>query len=439
MRHTSVLIASSLLLGAMGACAASEDVAPLPDSDDAGRGLIPDGGGDGTDAGGHSALDASDAASSMCSPDGWCATPLPDSDLTFKDVWPLPGRAFAIATSPTLGIRVLEWADAAGRWTYIDDASQNESGLGKYAGRLWAPNDSEVYFGVSPGLIYHGTRELPHQTEWTWTRSRLDDYGRNPGVANAGYIKYDYFGSDDYALGVWGTGPDDVYAWYRNAIFHWKSEGGAPPSWVVEYVARDVPETNQDRYFLGAAGTNPEDVWFGGVRPGSNNSCAFVVNKVAGNYERAADAVLSPSADAWNAKCVPVADVQSIGGDHGWVGNIQSPGPGLAVMLNGPREVARLKKAGDGYTVDLSEIPTSVMVEDDRMLSLWAASEGEQWLSGKGMVLRVENAWSGGAYQISTLALRGAPVRSDLFRIRGTSKTNLWAIGAGYALHKTSP
>jgi hypothetical protein len=439
MRHTSVLVASSLLLGAMGACAASEDVAPLPNSDDAGGGTISDGAEDGGSDAGHNTLDASDAASSMCSPDGWCATPLPDSDLTFKDVWPLPGRAFAIVTSPTLGIGVLEWTDAAGRWTYIDDASQNESGLGKYAGRIWAPNDSEVYYGVSPGIIYHGTRPVPPQTEWTWTRSRLDDHGRIPGIANAGYISSYGVGFDDYALGVWGTGPDDVYAWYRNAIFHWKSEDGAPPSWVVEYAARDVPETNQDLYFLGAAGTNPDDVWFGGVRPGSYKSCAFVVNKVAGNYQRAADAVLSPSATTYSAVCVPPAGVQSVGGDNGWVGNIQSPGPGVAVMLNGRRQVARLKKVGDGYTADLSEIPTSVMVDGDRMLSLWAASEGEQWLSGKGMVVRAENAWDGGAYQISTLALRGAPIRSDLFRIRGTSNTNLWAIGAGYALHKTSP
>ncbi|AKU95958.1 hypothetical protein AKJ09_02622 [Labilithrix luteola] len=207
----------------------------------------------------------------------------------------------------------------------------------------------------------------------------------------------------------------------------------------MEHAARDVPEANQDLYFLGAAGTNPDDVWFGGVRPGSSKSCALVVHKVAGNYERAADGVLSPSASAWNAQCVPPAGVQSIGGDSGWVGNIQSPGPGVAIMLNGKRQVARLKKVADGYTVDLSEVPTSVMVSNDRMLSLWAASEGEQWLSGKGLVVRVDNAWDGGAYQISTLALRGAPVRTDLFRIRGTSNTNLWAIGAGYALHKTTP
>src|SRR5262249_2131407 len=110
---------------------------------------------------------------------------------------------------------------------------------------------------------------------------------------------------------------------------------------------------------------------------------------------------------------------------------------GKAIMLNGPRSAARLTKDGDGYSAASSDIPNSISL--DGMFALWAASEEEQWLSGYGIVLRVKNAWGGGAFEISTIALRAAPVRSNFFQIRGTSNTNIWAIGGGYALHKTSP
>jgi len=438
----SVLAAPLLVLGAIGACASSEDApSPPQNPDDAGNGVLPDGNSEGTvDA---AANDASDAESRLCSRDGWCPTPLPDGDLVFKDIWPLPGRAFAIASSPTLGARVLEWVDAAGQWTYIDDATQNEGGLGNYVGRIWAPSENEVYYGVSPGIIYHGIRPVAPQAEWSWTRSRLDDHSVNPGSSNAGYVTHGggFSTAQEYALGVWGTGPDDVYAWYLNAIFHWKSDDGGPPSWVMEYAARDVPETNQNLYFFGAAGTSPDDVWFGGARPGDRyTSCALVVHKAAGEYRRAADAILTPGPNPWDSqRCVALPDVQAIGGEDGWIANIQSPAPGVAIMLNGVRGVTRLRKVGEGYASDVSNIPNSLIGPEDMGLSLWSASENEQWISGKGIVLRAENAWDTGAYEISTLALRGAPIRADLFRIRGTSSTNLWAIGAGYALHKTSP
>lgn len=442
MRLVWLLASSSLLLGAMGACAAAGDEnSPPSNPEDSGTTSLPpsDGGGDsGTAA--EDAADALDSSPSTCSPAGWCATPLPDSDLTFKDIWALSGRAFALATSPTLGTRVLEWTDAANQWTYIDDSTQNGSGLSKYVGTIWAPSDNEVYFTVSPGTIYHGVRPTAPETEWTWTSSRLDDFSRVPGVANAGYIKHYSPSFDDYAVGVWGTGPDDIYAWYLNTIFHWKPGDDGVPAWIVEYSARDVPESNQDLYFLEAAGTGQGDIWFVGTRPGSYSSCAFVVHKTADGYERVADGILSPSATTYGATCVAPPGSQVIGGNDGWIGSVQAPAPGVAVMLNSARSLVRLTKEDAAYTVASATVPLTMISNIDRTLSLWAGSASETWISGKGIVARVDNAWDdGGVYTISTLALSGAPVRSDLLRIRGTSNTNLWAIGAGYALHKTSP
>lgn len=432
------VVAAALALGVMGACAESKN--ELPPTEDGGSNVVPDSGGvDPPDA---APDDASDAGPTTCSRAGWCLTTLPDGDLVLKDIWPLTGRAFAIGTSPTVGVKVLEWVESDRKWSYIDDGTQNESGLGRYLGRIWAPTENEVYYGLSPGLIYHGVRSTSAQGTWSWTRSELPDYSRIPGRPNAGYFHHPFWGNgtlavSEYALGVWGTGPNDVYAWYLNAIFHWKSEDGGPASWVLEHVARDVPETDQDLYFVSAAGTSANDIWFGGARPGSNRACALVVNKVAGEYRRAADGILMPSADAWDAVCVSPEGVPSIDGATGWAADIQSPAPGVAVTLKGGQDLARLTRNGDGYSVSLSHVPGTGYTE--RMLSLWAPSEAEQWISGKGLIYRANEVWKDGSYEISTLEMRGAPVRKDLHRIRGTSASNLWAIGDGYALHKTQP
>ena len=145
-------VAGSLALGAfaMGACAASnEDVIP---KEDAGTSVVPDAGHDESvpDA---AAEEDSDAGPTTCSRAGWCLTSLPDSDLVFKDIWPLPsGRAFAIATSPTVGVKVLEWVESASQWTYIDDGTQNAGGLGKYLGKKYLGADGER------GLLRHLAR-----------------------------------------------------------------------------------------------------------------------------------------------------------------------------------------------------------------------------------------------------------------------------------------
>jgi hypothetical protein len=62
------------------------------------------------------------------------------------------------------------------------------------------------------------------------------------------------------------------------------------------------------------------------------------------------------------------------------------------------------------------------------------------WMSGHGRVVHNPNAWSdAGVYTFSTLAINGAPDTNTIYQIRGTSLTNIWAVGASDALHKTTP
>jgi len=62
-----------------------------------------------------------DAARPTCSEAGWCITPLPDSDLTLQDIWPLPNHAFALASSDSRGTQILEWRRSGNQWSYVDD------------------------------------------------------------------------------------------------------------------------------------------------------------------------------------------------------------------------------------------------------------------------------------------------------------------------------
>src|SRR4051794_5896678 len=87
------------------------------------------------DAASEEAATDADAGGPLCSPAGWCVTSLPDPDLVLKDVWPYATRAFAVAESSTLGVKFLEWEDASASWKYIDDNSQNDSGLGPWVGK----------------------------------------------------------------------------------------------------------------------------------------------------------------------------------------------------------------------------------------------------------------------------------------------------------------
>jgi hypothetical protein len=369
----------------------------------------------------------------LCSKAGWCVTSLPDTDLIMKDIWPLSGRAFAVAESPTLGIKVLEWEDADAKWTYIDDKSQNLPGFGKYVGKIWAPNENEVYFGVAPGYVFHGTRPAPPETAWSWTRHRLDH--SHVDIVEAGNANPTYWTLDMRypALGVWGSSSNDVYAWFANTIYRWKSVDGGAPEWAVEYAADDADDPSEHLFFVGAGGTGPDDVWFSGARSRTSAGCALVVRKSPAGYQRVADGFLfyeyEPCEDRGDGSLM-------IGGPEGWLTDIQSLAPNEVIGLKGARDVVRISVDGDSYSVTHSPVPQEVIASG--LSSLWGGP-GNLWLSGWGRVARGTDVWDGGGYQLSTISLIGGPIDRPMYQVRGTSNTNLWAIGVRYALHKTTP
>lgn len=381
---------------------------------------------------------------SPCSQAGWCVTELPDKDLVVKDIWPVEGYAFAVAESPSVGVKVLEWSDATARWRYIDDNTQNESGLASYVGRVWAPSADEVYYGVAPGTIYHGKRVPPPSASWTWSSQKLvDNSGYQPSNANDTYdngrppnpaLGYLY-----PALGVWGTNKNHVFAWYSNSIYRLTVDRDGTPVWVAEYVADDVA-SSESLFVLGAAGTGPDNVWFTGARSRSAGTsyvaCVFIVQKTTAGYQRVADGVF---ASASSSSCTDRAGFPLLTDAGGWLTDIHSPAAGRLVGVKDGRHVVKVTALDDGgYSVLTSHPPASLT--GTLVNSMWMPPTSEQvWLSGTGILLHGSDVWGNGDYRISTIAMNGAPVPKQFYQIRGLSNTNLWAVGEGYALHKTTP
>jgi len=425
------------------ACAESaEESSPAtPDEADTGPTVIPDSGAPVRDASSvPDAADAADAAEeSRCNDAGWCVTALPDPDLVLRDIWPIGERAFAIAESPTLGAKVLEWSEAESAWGYIDDGSQHVAASVSYVGGIWAPSEDEVYFGVAPGYIFHGVRPVAPATAWTWTSHALEDRSHPSRGVNPedGYP----FGVAERrpALGVWGTSASDVYAWFTNSIYHWKSVDGGAPGWVLEYSADDpatptgAHETHEHLYFTGAAGTSPDDVWFTGARGRAKNGCALVVRKTEGEYRRVADGTLN----AVSGVCTRRGTTLLLGA-RGSVSDLQALSPGELIGLNASRaEALRITVNDAAYAVAVARADGAVSFPGI-VNGLWG-SDRDVWLSGKGFVLRGSDVWDGGAFEFSRVSQANGPIDRQLYKLRGTSNSNLWAIGEGYALHKTTP
>jgi len=435
--RSSKLLAGVFVGGALqaaAACAGSTDnasPAPKPDVDDttladAATDAVP------ADGGTDSSLDGS-----MCSPAGWCPTTLPNPDFLVQDIWPFEDRAFAVGISPTVGVKVMEWTADAKSWSYIDDDTQNAVGFGSYIGSLWAPNENELYFTVEPRYVYHGTRGPG--AEWTWTRQQLPDNGSTRPASAGGnpslYFPGQLSGVKYPALGVFGTGVSDVYAWFTNTIFHWKDDGSGAPTWVAEYSVEE-PTSLDDSTFILSAGASPSgEMWFAGATNWySNGGCAIVIQKSASGYTRIADGTVIHSGAP--AECATKPGYLAL---RGLIADLQFTPSGRIFGLNWTGGIVEFLPGATDHDWSFRASKPAFVGISNAYLSMWAPSDAEHWLAGDGVVVQGSNVLNGGeSWEISSIAQNGAPVRSLFYRIRGTSTSNIWAVGNHYALHKTA-
>jgi hypothetical protein len=205
-------------------------------------------------------------------------------------------------------------------------------------------------------------------------------------------------------------------------------------------VADDPDVASEHLFFVSAAGSSAEDVWFAAVRSDSlgggvaQRNCAVLVRKTPAGFARVADGIVQASG------CVERSGFLRVGGAHGWLTDIQATGPGAITGLKGANDIVRLSAEAEALTAGVDPVPAFRGFKGglNPYRSLWRSPSG-LWLSAWGLVLRGPESGDAGTYAISTISLNGGPVNTPLHRVRGTSDTNLWATGNGYAFHKTTP
>jgi len=452
MRRPFVGIA--LLSGAFGAlvaCAATgtqeSNGGPSVDPGDAGATVLGD-----AHAASVDATDEGFGQPQVCSPAGWCTTELPSNSLEVRDVWPVGDRAFALVYDQDLGTKVLEW-DAMGGWKFIDP--KVEYGVYEFPMNVWAPDENEVFvasrnlsalFGIVGGsfggFVYHGTRPVPPETSWSWTRTQIDCEGLSFLQSGQGIPFLSGTGRDGVYTAVCGG----VYRLNRDAPVDDAGLDGGSASvgerWERDYSVGDEMFGG----FTAITATKTGDMWFAGVRSpfaGSENECVLLIRKSSDGYTTLIDGVPSP-----DTGCAAKPGAVALDGEFG---DVHAPAKDVVVASlryttypptqPRPDELARVMLVeGDVQVARTSASGTF----DGQLTSVWGASADDVWvigsrLSGGGMILRATSVWDGGTFAFSTLAINGSPNTEQLFRIRGTSNQNIWAVGKNSAYLKSTP
>jgi len=378
-------------------------------------------------------------AAAPCSPDGWCPTTLPGTDIYVGKIVPFENRAFAKMTSTYIGNRVAEWTSEGG-WTLLKGVDQSSWPQAQGEGDFWADEDT-VYLsvldmsglsaGTSSAIVARGRRPVAPATEWTWTQSR---------------IPCDWF---TQGAGIGGTKDGEVYVATCGKIFRLdtSADGGAPSDggadagdetlrWIDDGFVDGDPESRID--FFEVDGTGPDDLWFAGRR---GSWCAILVHKTADGYRTVMDGISEGSA------CSPRGDLPMVPG--GFVGmHAFSKNRLIAAFSSSPTasagQLINVGHSGEQITVESAQPPENTT----SLRSPWVASEDDLFViarsgtssSSGSFLLRGRSLWGNGpAYDFSQLAINGVRNPAALVSVRGTSIQNLWAVGGGYAYHKTTP
>ena len=195
-----------------------------------------------------------------------------------------------------------------------------------------------------------------------WSSERLPD--NNPANVNPG-------DSDQrrLTLGVWGTGSDDVYAWYSNTIFHRKREDGGAPAWVPELIADDFDAPDEHIFITGAAGKRSDDVWFAGSRrQGTKEPCDVLVRKTPEGYRRIVDGVVpEPYFNPCTAReGIPLV----VGGPRDGHASFSRR---MAISSSPSRAGTtsfESNRMADGYSVSIANVPKAVARQPELDLAL---------------------------------------------------------------------
>lgn len=451
-RRSAAVAAGVIVSASIVACATADDpsggaISVASDASADAAFLSPN---DGDAAERHDATVAD--AAMPCSSDGWCKTTLPGTDIVVHDVVPFEKRAFALMDGNNILIKVGEWTPEGG-WNLLQGSPQwTSAGL---PGRLWAPDEDTVYYtlvdlagfyGGSFGIwVVRGRRPVAPATQWTWTKGRVPCDRATPGA------------------GIGGTKDGDVYVATCGKIYRLDTaadagaaaDGGAETlQWIDEGFVDVDQALPIDFYDIG--GTGPDDLWFAGgrLRNGllwyGQSPCAILLHKSADGYRTVLDGI--PLASG----CSPRGDLPMVPGSLSQGISTPSKNRVLATTeattaltqeVSGENILLNVGLSGDQVTVATTRPPQTMTTAV--LGSIWGTSPDDllvvasydlNFTNARSALIRGKWVWGDNpSYGYSRLAINGTPNLRPLYRVRGTSNENLWAVGMYNAYHKSTP
>ncbi|MBX3199774.1 MAG: hypothetical protein KF894_16685 [Labilithrix sp.] len=371
--------------------------ASAPDVEDAGSG---DGGTGDPDA------DVADAAKT-CTDEGWCHVVVPD-DQTLRALW---GDGQGTVWTVSDEGNILRWNGTAWVQSYA---------AGVPLTTIWGSGPTDLWAGggvtstggaLEPGVLLHGTGPSPSAITWTKVATEVN------------------------VRSIWGSSATDVYA--VTSVPH--RVEAADPSYLLHYAGEptdgssgwtvDPLSTELPAHFDRVWGTSADDVWVSGR---FRFSAAMVRGKVAhrlpdgeGGHRWRTDEPAQTHSSETRSETIGFSVSPTHAYLIGFIGNAGGEGN----LHTG------VSPGGDAPFTWTQTVTSGTGPSTRSLATAWGFSPTEIWFAGEYGRLR---RWNGQTWRIANVSLDGLPLQQAIYAIWGSGPGDIWAVGAGLALHKVT-
>ena len=359
-----------------------------------------------------------------CNEDGWCRTPLPGvPSPSLKGVFAVsPTRA--LATGETCAIQGSQYVCATSLLLWDGNAwSTAARGLERLTG-IWA-SDADHFWVVN---------------DQSKSIARVTFDGNHADIATES-LPYDLKSCADAKLAISGSGPTGVYvaAYCYNGdqttkgfLFHRTEGDGGAPAWSTTWSGGGTSELQAG---LGSVFVSPSgDVWAAGWKiqgpTGSWSARSYIPDTMSTLVLRVTgDTVDEQALDPSLAMCSQ--SIWSAGDGTVFVGGVCDSGyldyteyPTLA-------RYGQLADGGFGWSA-VHRTPIGQWGAIGRSFPVvWGFGSTEVYAVGSWATV-----WNGTALETVNLAVNGSPVGNRVESVHGSSSTDIWMVGNGFAMHR---
>lgn len=410
LQSKTVLALSFVLACAdAAACANDQDApgAPLPTGDvDASRGDLDSS--TATEDQDSGPPDAGvDATARTCTDEGWCHTVVPDAQ-TLVSVWgDGTGNVWVVSKEGS----ILRWDGAA--WT---ESYKTSPATQFYA--VWGTSPTDLWAGNASGLL-HGTGASANSITWTEVALPSMNFPWSIRTLEAA-------GDKD----LWAIGYIDrlSYVLHRSeaSIARASSTGS---EWEVDAELQALMPDKSGAIasvWQGVWGTAGDDVWAGATG-------ATLFHRDAQGWHPISTAPDVVSDFTFDFKGYSIDRTRVFLGASGHGGQLSD---GTYVVGT---------SADNGATYTWAErpfdSPTSFygLFPGGDIQAVWASNSGDIWVAGpKGFLVELED-WDASTWRTAATSIDQLPTYHPIYDLWGTGPDDLWAVGEGIALHKTTP